>query len=94
MLCCNNIDPNLIQVKAGDDNSNNNTKKNNNNDDKDGPVDITSFSAFSKKEKENNEEEGNGESTPHQLAQFHITVTAKLRPSTLVSFLIQGIAQG
>ena len=33
-------------------------------------------------------------STPRQLAQFHITVTAKLRLSTLVAFLVQRISKG
>jgi ATP-dependent RNA helicase DDX31/DBP7 len=32
-------------------------------------------------------------STPHQLQQFHLTVTAKLRLSTLVAFLVQRIAK-
>ena len=33
-------------------------------------------------------------STPRQLAQFHITVTAKLRLSTLVAFLVQRVSRG
>mmetsp|Transcript_4570 Transcript_4570/g.11774 ORF Transcript_4570/g.11774 Transcript_4570/m.11774 type:complete len:944 (+) Transcript_4570:110-2941(+) len=33
-------------------------------------------------------------STPRQLAQFHVTVTAKLRLSTLVAFLVQRVAKG
>ena len=39
-------------------------------------------------------ESGYSESTPRQLAQFHITVTAKLRLSTLVSFLVHRVSQG
>jgi len=39
-------------------------------------------------------DEGYSESTPHQLAQFHITVTAKLRLSTLISFLVQQVSEG
>ena len=39
-------------------------------------------------------EGGYSESTPRQLAQFHITVTAKLRLSTLVSFLVHRVSQG
>ena len=34
------------------------------------------------------------ESTPRQLSQLHITVTAKLRLATLVAFLVQRVAQG
>lgn len=34
------------------------------------------------------------DSTPRQLAQFHITVTAKLRLSTLVAFLAQRVSKG
>jgi ATP-dependent RNA helicase DDX31/DBP7 len=37
------------------------------------------------------EEEGFSESTPRQLAQFHLTMTAKLRLCTLVSFLAQRV---
>ena len=33
-------------------------------------------------------------STPRQLAQFHVTVTAKLRLSTLVAFLVQRVLRG
>lgn len=33
-------------------------------------------------------------STPRQLAQFHVTVTAKLRLSTLVAFLVQRVSKG
>jgi ATP-dependent RNA helicase DDX31/DBP7 len=33
-------------------------------------------------------------STPRQLAQFHLTVTAKLRLSALVAFLVQRISKG
>ncbi|KAG7366651.1 inducible ATP-independent RNA helicase [Nitzschia inconspicua] len=33
-------------------------------------------------------------STPRQLAQFHLTVTAKLRLATLVAFLVQRISHG
>ncbi|KAL3942136.1 MAG: hypothetical protein SGARI_000370, partial [Bacillariaceae sp.] len=33
-------------------------------------------------------------STPRQLAQFHLTVTAKLRLSTLIAFLVQRISKG
>jgi len=33
-------------------------------------------------------------STPRQLAQFHLTVTAKLRLSALVSFLVQRVSKG
>lgn len=43
---------------------------------------------------ERKKEDGFSESTPRQLAQFHITVTAKLRLSTLVSFLVQRVSQG
>jgi len=39
-------------------------------------------------------ESGYSDSTPRQLAQFHVTVTAKLRLSTLVSFLVQRVSQG
>jgi ATP-dependent RNA helicase DDX31/DBP7 len=39
-------------------------------------------------------EVGYSESTPRQLAQFHITVTAKLRLSTLVSFLVHRVSLG
>ncbi|KAL3944571.1 MAG: hypothetical protein SGBAC_001337 [Bacillariaceae sp.] len=39
-------------------------------------------------------EDGFSASTPRQLAQFHITVTAKLRLSTLVAFLVQRIKKG
>ena len=40
-------------------------------------------------------DEGNtfSESTPRQLAQFHMTVSAKLRLSTLVAFLVQRVKQ-
>ena len=44
-----------------------------------------------------NDESTNGtyaESTPRQLTQFHLTVTAKLRLSTLVAFLVQRINKG
>jgi ATP-dependent RNA helicase DDX31/DBP7 len=34
------------------------------------------------------------ESTPRQLTQFHLTVTAKLRLATLVAFLVQRIQKG
>lgn len=40
------------------------------------------------------QQDGYAESTPRQLAQFHITVTAKLRLSTLVSFLVQRVSKG
>uniref|UniRef100_A0A7S4AWL8 ATP-dependent RNA helicase n=1 Tax=Pseudo-nitzschia australis TaxID=44445 RepID=A0A7S4AWL8_9STRA len=33
-------------------------------------------------------------STPRQLAQFHITVTAKLRLSALIAFLVQRVSKG
>eukprot|EP00526_Cylindrotheca_closterium_P001265 CAMPEP_0113632462 /NCGR_PEP_ID=MMETSP0017_2-20120614/16874_1 /TAXON_ID=2856 /ORGANISM="Cylindrotheca closterium" /LENGTH=894 /DNA_ID=CAMNT_0000543021 /DNA_START=9 /DNA_END=2693 /DNA_ORIENTATION=+ /assembly_acc=CAM_ASM_000147 len=39
-------------------------------------------------------EDGYSASTPRQLEQFHITVTAKLRLSTLVAFLVQRIKKG
>jgi len=42
----------------------------------------------------NNDSEGFADSTPRQLAQFHVTVTAKLRLSTLVAFLVQRISKG
>jgi ATP-dependent RNA helicase DDX31/DBP7 len=38
--------------------------------------------------------EGFSQSTPRQLAQFQLTVTAKLRLSTLVAFLIQRVMKG
>lgn len=38
--------------------------------------------------------DGYSASTPKQLAQFHITVTAKLRLSTLVAFLVQRVNKG
>eukprot|EP00934_Nitzschia_sp_Nitz4_P008234 Nitzschia sp. Nitz4//scaffold332_size19022//15494//18061//NITZ4_008743-RA/size19022-processed-gene-0.23-mRNA-1//-1//CDS//3329548210//8224//frame0 len=38
--------------------------------------------------------EGFSDSTPRQLAHFYVTVTAKLRLSTLISFLVQRIAKG
>jgi ATP-dependent RNA helicase DDX31/DBP7 len=41
-----------------------------------------------------NDAEGFSESTPRQLAQFHLTVTAKLRLSTLVAFLVQRVCKG
>mmetsp|Transcript_29023 Transcript_29023/g.32556 ORF Transcript_29023/g.32556 Transcript_29023/m.32556 type:complete len:950 (-) Transcript_29023:713-3562(-) len=41
-----------------------------------------------------NDSEEFAHSTPRQLAQFHITVTAKLRLSTLVSFLAQRVSKG
>ena len=39
----------------------------------------------------NNAERSYSESTPRQLAQFHLTMTAKLRLSTLVAFLAQRV---
>jgi len=41
-----------------------------------------------------NDPEDFADSTPHQLAQFHITVTAKLRLSALVAFLVQRVSKG
>merc|ERR1712100_738030 len=41
-----------------------------------------------------NSNEEYSESTPRQLAQFHLTVTAKLRLSTLIAFLVQRISKG
>lgn len=38
--------------------------------------------------------DGYSASTPRQLAQFHITVTAKLRLSTLVAFLVERVKKG
>lgn len=43
---------------------------------------------------DNNDADGYADSTPRQLEQFHITVTAKLRLSTLVAFLVQRISKG
>ena len=34
------------------------------------------------------------QSTPRQLAQFHLTVTAKLRLSALIAFLVQRVSKG
>lgn len=45
-------------------------------------------------ENDNNDGDGYADSTPRQLEQFHITVTAKLRLSTLVAFLVQRISKG
>lgn len=42
-------------------------------------------------ETQNNAERSYAESTPRQLAQFHLTMTAKLRLSTLVAFLAQRV---
>jgi len=42
----------------------------------------------------NNDSEGFVDSTPRQLAQFHVNVTAKLRLSTLVAFLVQRVSKG
>jgi len=41
----------------------------------------------------NNDADDFAHSTPRQLAQFHITVTAKLRLSTLVAFLVQRVSK-
>ena len=42
---------------------------------------------------EDDDEHAFSESTPRQLAQFHMTVSAKLRLSTLVAFLVQRVKQ-
>eukprot|EP00536_Pseudo-nitzschia_multiseries_P001572 jgi/Psemu1/250695/estExt_Genewise1Plus.C_190217 len=41
-----------------------------------------------------NDPEDFADSTPRQLAQFHITTTAKLRLSALVAFLVQRVSKG
>lgn len=63
-------------------------KANDDENDSAGDGKDTSEDASSKKE------EGFSESTPRQLAQFHLIVTAKLRLSSLVAFLVQRISKG
>eukprot|EP00980_Cylindrotheca_fusiformis_P011200 scaffold2563_cov124-Cylindrotheca_fusiformis.AAC.31 len=59
-------------------------------DDNDG-VDAGDMDATKQKE---DSMEGYSESTPRQLAQFHLTVTAKLRLSSLVAFLVKSVSKG
>jgi ATP-dependent RNA helicase DDX31/DBP7 len=84
MLCG---DQSWVWVKGGGDKATQNSAGVENS----GPDQETKEGEFSTDKKR---EDGYSDSTPRQLAQFHITVTAKLRLSTLVSFLTQRVSKG
>jgi ATP-dependent RNA helicase DDX31/DBP7 len=81
MLCG---DQEWVWVKAGGEKSNASSGQ------KDGKDAAEKDSSLQKEDSM----EGYSESTPRQLAQFHLTVTAKLRLSTLVAFLVERVAKG
>lgn len=68
------------------------------NDDSEKSKDPSSDNLDNKQKKETDSKmtvaEGYSDSTPRQLAHFYVTVTAKLRLTTLISFLTQRVSKG